>query len=89
MNAHLYEKGVSGKDAVPVRMRIEWHKSLEGRSGRQGREHMKQICEGIREFYSRVMAGLRSVESMPVQTPPPPVMAEEPIPVVTDGELPQ
>lgn len=68
LNAFLKSKSVDPVDGSPVRMRVEWHRSLEGRAGRQGRTHLDQICEGVHDFYSRVMAGLRSVEVMPTES---------------------
>ncbi|MDG1983774.1 MAG: hypothetical protein P8M11_04345, partial [Planctomycetota bacterium] len=43
----------------------EWTHSLQGRAGRGGQHHIDQICAGVRRFYAEIMAGLRSVESLP------------------------
>jgi len=67
LSAYLTTKGVSSTDGAPVRMRIEWHLAIEGRSGRKGQEHLRQVLKGMQSFYGHVIAGLRSVETMPVQ----------------------
>jgi hypothetical protein len=66
LNSYLREKGISTSDAVPSWMQIEWHLTLEGRSGRKGQEHLRQLLRGVQDFYTCVIAGLRSVEAMPV-----------------------
>ena len=67
LNPYLKSKGIDPSEGTLSRMQIEWHLTLEGRSGRQGREHLKQMLNGLEEFYARVISGLRSVETMPVQ----------------------
>ena len=65
LNDYLKTKGVDTGSGIPTRIRFEWHKSLEGRGGRGGQAHLSQICAGVHEFYSELMAGLRSVDVLP------------------------
>ena len=52
----------------PGRLRIERHKTLQGKAGRRGHNHLEQIRDGMSEFYSQIVSGLRSVEAMPART---------------------
>jgi len=67
LNDYLKTKGVDTGTGTPSRITFEWHKSLEGRSGRGGQAHLSQICAGVQEFYSELMAGLRSVDILPAE----------------------
>ena len=67
LNSYLKTKGVSASTGEPSRLSIERHKTLHGSSGRQGRNHLEQIRDGMSEFYSQIVSGLRSVEVMPAQ----------------------
>lgn len=65
LNDYLKSKGIDISNGMPTRIGFEWHKSLQGKAGRGGQTHLAQICEGVHEFYSEVMAGLRSVDVLP------------------------
>ncbi len=68
LNAFLKSKGIDTNLGTPTRIAFEWHRPLEGRAGRGGQTHLEQICAGVHEFYSEVMAGLRSVDALPAET---------------------
>ena len=68
LNDYLKSKGIETSTGMPTRIGFEWHKSLQGKAGRAGQAHLTQICEGVHEFYSEVMAGLRSVDVLPRET---------------------
>ena len=65
LNEFLKSKGIETTSGKPTRLKFEWHKSLSGKSGRGGQAHLEQILEGVHEFYSEVMAGLRAVDTLP------------------------
>ena len=67
LNDYLKTKGVNTTSGTPTRIKFEWHKSLDGRGGRGGQAHLSQICDGVNEFYSELMAGLRSVDVLPTE----------------------
>ena len=65
VNAFLKSAGVDPTHGTPARIRFEWSKPIGGKSGRGGITHLENICSGIDRFYTEVMAGLRSVDSLP------------------------
>lgn len=68
LNAFLKSKGIDTTSGVPARIAFEWHRPIEGRAGRAGQNHLEQICTGVHDFYTEVMAGLRSVETLPSES---------------------
>ena len=76
LSVFLKSKGIDSTHGAPTRLAVEWTHSLQGRAGRGGQNHIDQICAGVRRFYAEIMAGLRSVESLPEDIRPSAVESE-------------